>query len=202
MIALDVETTGTDFEKHSILSIGAVSLFSPTEQFYGECRAFPGAHIEDRALEVNGFSRESVLDESRQSEAELVRAFLAWTHDQRDLTTVGQNPSFDVRFIEAACRRGHLDFPLPHRSIDIHSLAFMHMTERGIPPPFDTARRRSALNMDGALRYCGIPEEPAPHNALTGALCHAEVAHRLLYGRGLLDDFTVFPVPWTVHKIQ
>ena len=39
-------------------------------------------------------------------------------------------------------------------------------------------------------------EEPSPHNALTGALCHAEVIERLLYGRKLLPEFTQYEIPW------
>jgi len=56
--------------------------------------------------------------------------------------------------------------------------------------------RRSALDLDAVLNYCGIPEEPAPHNALTGALSHAEVIARLLYGRKLLPEFEEFAIPW------
>jgi hypothetical protein len=44
--------------------------------------------------------------------------------------------------------------------------------------------------------YCGIPEEPTPHNALTGAKAHAEVISRLLYGKKLLPEFEKFEIPW------
>jgi hypothetical protein len=56
--------------------------------------------------------------------------------------------------------------------------------------------RRSALNLDAVLNYCGIPEEPNPHNALTGALSHAEVISRLLYGRKLLPEFMQYEIPF------
>jgi len=46
------------------------------------------------------------------------------------------------------------------------------------------------------LNYVGIPDEPQPHNALTGALSHAEVISRLLYDQELLEDFKMFPIPW------
>jgi len=38
MIVADIEATGLDPRKHSILSIGAVDFEHPERQFYGECR--------------------------------------------------------------------------------------------------------------------------------------------------------------------
>jgi hypothetical protein len=70
------------------------------------------------------------------------------------------------------------------------------MVKRGITPPLDVQHRRSALNLDAILNYCGIPDEPEPHNALTGALVHAEVAARLLTGKMLLPEFSEYPIPW------
>jgi hypothetical protein len=68
------------------------------------------------------------------------------------------------------------------------------MTEHGIPPPL--AEHHSAINLDFALRYCGMPEEPKPHNALTGAFSHAEVISRLAYNKKLLPDFDAYDIPW------
>lgn len=75
-------------------------------------------------------------------------------------------------------------------------MCWMHMIARGLTPPLDIEHRRSALNLDAVLNYCGIPDEPEPHNALTGALSHAEVTSRLLYGKKLLPEFTQFEIPW------
>lgn len=200
MIVLDIEASGTDPHKNSILSIGAVDFDNPKNQFYDECRVWDGAHINDEALEVNGFTHEEATDASKKTEEEAVKAFIAWGKELRDWTFAGQNPSFDRDFIRAACLRSHLDFPFAHRTIDTHTLAYMHMVKRGVAPPYDAAKHRSALNLDAILQYVGVPEEPAPHNALTGALSHAEVISRLLYGRPLLSDFEVYPIPWEVPK--
>lgn len=70
------------------------------------------------------------------------------------------------------------------------------MLKRGLTPPIDLQHRRSALNLDAILNYCGIPDEPDPHNALTGAMCHAEVVSRLLYDKKLLPEFMQYPIPW------
>lgn len=200
MIALDIEASGTEPQSHSILSIGAVDMRNPKNQFYDECRVWDGALITKEALEVNGFTEEEATDPTRKSEEEIVRAFIAWAGDIEDTTFLGQNPSFDRDFVKAACLRAKIEFPFAHRTVDTHTLAFMHMVKRGVRPPFDTARRRTALNLDVILQYVGIPEEPQPHNALTGALAHAECASRLLYGREMLSEFEVYPIPWEVPQ--
>ncbi|MEK9176850.1 MAG: 3'-5' exonuclease [Patescibacteria group bacterium] len=202
MIVLDIEASGTDYAKHSIVSIGALDFDNPNNQFYDECRIWDGAHIEPSALEVNGFTAAEITDSSKKTEKELTKAFIAWATDLRDWTIAGQNPSFDRDFLRAAALRTHLDYPFPHRTLDTHSIAYAHMVVRGIMPPFDKEKHRSALNLDAVLEYVGIPAEPTPHNALTGALSHAEVLSRLLYGRQLLPEFEMYPIPWEIPRIS
>jgi len=195
MIVLDVEATGTEPHKHSIVSVGALDIANPTNRFYMECRAWDGAHIMDEALAVNGFSREQVIDASKSSEADLTHEFLRWSDSVEERTFAGQNVSFDRDFLKAAAERaGHTEWPFAHRTLDTHTMAYMHMVQNGLPIP--TRHRRSALNLDAIMNYCGIPEEPSPHNALTGALSHAEVIARLLYGRKLLPEFEKYEIPW------
>jgi hypothetical protein len=43
MLVLDVEASGTNYEKHSIVSLGALDLRNPENRFYGECRIWDGA---------------------------------------------------------------------------------------------------------------------------------------------------------------
>jgi DNA polymerase III epsilon subunit-like protein len=106
MIVLDVESTGLIPEKHSILSLGAIDFDEPENQFYEECRIWPGAEIEDTALAVNGFSREGAVSPEKQSEAELIASFIAWATDRpKDRTLAAQNPSFDLEFVQAAAKR-------------------------------------------------------------------------------------------------
>ena len=197
MIAVDVEASGIGPNEHSILSVGALDLDNPSNQFYEECRAWDGATINDEALAVNGFTKEQATDPAKQSEAELVHKFAAWAQASADRTLAGQNVSFDRDILEAAARRaGHTEWPFAHRTIDSHSLCWTHQIKRGLTPPVDAQKKRSSLNLDAILVYCGIPEEPKPHNALTGAKCHAEVISRLLYDKKLLPEFEQFDIPW------
>ncbi|MDZ4226010.1 MAG: exonuclease domain-containing protein [Patescibacteria group bacterium] len=195
MIVVDVEASGTEPHKHSIVSVGALELERPERQFYQECRVWEGAHIMDEALEVNGFTKEQITDPKKQGEGELAKKFIEWALEASDRTLAGQNPSFDRDFLKyAAERAGHTDWPFAFRTIDTHTLAYMHMVKRGVTPPLE--HQRSALDLDAVLNYCGIPREPEPHNALTGTKSHAEVISRLLYNKKLLPEFEQYAIPW------
>lgn len=197
MLVVDVEASGVEPHRHSIVSVGALDLSNPKYRFYEECRVWDGAHVMDEALAVNGFSREEVTDPKKQTEAELVQAFLHWSDKLADRTLAAQNVSFDRDFLRVAAERaGHTVWPFSFRTIDVHTLAYMHMVTHGLQPPIDPVKKHSALDLDATLNYCGIPSEPYPHNALTGALSHAEVISRLLYGRKLLPEFSEFEIPW------
>lgn len=196
MIVIDIEASGTEYQLHSIVSLGAIDMSNPKRQFYAECRVWEGAHIMEEALAVNGFTEAQITDATKMSEAELVREFMEWTQMSSDRTLVGQNVSFDRDMLKAATIRAGENWTLPYRTLDTHTMCYMHMVKAGITPPFDAEHKRTALNLDAVLNYCGIPEEPDPHNALTGAKCHAEVASRLLYNRPLLPEFASYPIPW------
>jgi len=197
VIVVDVEASGTEYHKHSMVSIGALDFDAPTNQLYVECRIWDGAHIMDEALAVCGFTREQIVDPHKKTEGEAVAEFLNWTKTVLEHTLAGQNPSFDRDFLKAAANRAHLDWPLAYRTVDTHTLAYMHMIKRGLLVP--TAHQRSALDLDAVLNYVGIPAEPMPHNALTGAKSHAEVIARLLYDKKLLPEFEQYSIPW-IHK--
>ena len=197
MLVTDCEMTGLEPTLHSIVSVGAVDLSNPSRQLYEECRIWDGASVEDEALEVNGFTREQIADPSKQTEGELVHKFIAFAEPMSDTTIAGQNVFTDLYFLQAAAKRaGHTAWPFAHRIIDIHTLCYEHMVKRGVTPPVDQEKRHSKLNLDAVLTYCGIPEEPKPHNALTGAKCNAEVISRLLYDKKLLPEFEQYAIPW------
>jgi len=201
MLVLDVEASGLDYEKCSIISIGALDLAHTENQLYEECHVWDGAHMEDGAIEVHGVSRKEMTSPKKQSEADLVHKFIEFAEGLEERTFAGQNVSFDRDFLKAAAvRAGHTQWPFAHRTIDTHTLCYMHMVKRGVVPPIDSSKKHSSLNLDAVLNYCGIPQEPTPHNALTGAKSHAEVISRLLYDKQLLPEFTQFEIPWIVAQ--
>ncbi len=199
MLIVDIEASGTNYQKHSLVSVGAIDFDNPENRFYEECKVWDGAHVMDGALEVNGFTKEEITDPSKQTEAQLVEKFLQWSQNIADRTLTGQNISFDRDFLRAGAQRAGLNWDFAYRTVDTHSLCWMHIIKRGGIPPVDTVRKHSNLNLNVVLNYCGIPDEPNPHNALTGALSHAEVASRLLYDKKLLPEFKQFNIPWKIQ---
>lgn len=194
MIVLDVETTGTEASKHSLVSIGAVDFAKPERQFYGMCKIWDGAHVAIEALAVNGFSEEEIRDPSKKTDGELVKEFLAWTEESENHTIAGQNPSFDVGFVKWTCLRNNLDFNLSQRSIDLHTVCYAHMLKRGLKPPL--RNKRTDLNSDAISAYVGIPHEPKPHIAINGAIWETEAFSRLLHDKPLLSQFQEYKIPW------
>jgi DNA polymerase III epsilon subunit-like protein len=192
MIVIDVETTGTNPHKHSIVSLGAIDIENPHEQLYEECRVWEGAHIDPGALTVNGYTEEQITDPIKQTEAELVEILFAWLASRDSLVIAAHNPHFDLSFLEAAAGRAHLNYILPARSIDLHTVCFTHMVKRGVKPPLHD--KKSALNSDAVMEYVGIPSEPKPHIALNGAIWEAEAFSRLLFDKNLLPDFSKYPL--------
>ncbi len=193
MIVVDVEASGVSPEKDSLVSVGAVDFANPENRFYEECRIWDGAHIEEGALAINGFTREQINDPKKKTDGEVVEDFLAWLGKIEEKTLAGHNPAFDRDFLEQTAHRYHIDWPLAHRTIDLHSVCYFDMLQRGVPRPL--AHGHSALNLDAVLRYVGIPEEPKPHNALTGALVETEAFGRLFYKKPFLSKFTKYPFP-------
>lgn len=167
MIIVDIETTGVDPLKNSIVSIGAVD-FEKGDEFYIECCAIPDREIDEYALKINGFTKEQCLDTSKPSAEEAYKKFLWWTTDDRLVMLAGQQVgSFDAKFLQHMHERCGLGkWPFGHRTLDLHSVAYAKFGE--------------SLSLDGILQKLGLPPEPKPHNALTGARVEYAAFKKLL----------------------
>ena len=194
MIVVDMESSGIDPSRHSLLSVGAVDFSNPEHTFYGECRIWNGAHVDEEALAVNGFTYKETIDPKKQTDGELVAKFLEWALSCPEKTIAGQNPSADRDFLRAAAFRYHQNWPFAFRTVDLHSIAYAHHVKRGLRPPEKLGH--SALSLDKILVYVGLPEEPKPHNGLRGAKYEAEVFSRLFYDRTFFPEFAEYKIPW------
>lgn len=192
MIVADIEASGLDYHKHSLLSIGAVDLKNPERQFYGECRMWDGATVMTDSLAVNGFTEEECRDPKKHSLEDLMQNFLHWVEQCEDKTLAGQNVSFDRDFLNNSFSRSRLGWNFSYRTLDLHSMAYMDMAKRGLPIP--TKNDRTELSSDAIFQYVGLPAEPKPHHGLTGAKLEAEAFSRILYGKNLLPEYAEFPI--------
>lgn len=167
LFALDIETGGLSPTKNSILSIGAVHIDSGDE-FYVECRNQGGREIDDFALKVNGFTIQEITDKTKVTSPVAYAILTHWIlrYTQKPML-IGENlPSFDVQFLIDAQKHGSSPWIFGHRHLDLHSLSF--------------ATFGRSVKMDEALVLLGLPPEPRPHNALTGARVTRDVFKKLM----------------------
>lgn len=173
IFAVDVETTGTNPQKHALLSVGVVSIDNPTKTFYEECQIWDGAEIELGALKVNGFTGFDAIDPAKQKEKELIQKLKEWLPQSNDLIILAHNAAFDRDFINAAFVRAGEQNPFSFRTIDVHSIVYMHLLSNKKDVP-------SRLSLNNCLKALGFPPEPNPHNALTGAKCNVDIFYSIL----------------------
>lgn len=193
LLVVDVETTGLNARACSILQIGAVWLIGgpehpACEEFSTDCRAFEGAVIEPKALEVNGCSEGRVSNPVLSTEGEALADFLTWLNlcmgdCPGQVILAGLNPSHDRAFLNEAHKRAGLPgrIPFPHRTLDLHSLAVSYALTSGAPVP------DKGLYTDAIYELLEMPPEPRPHVAIAGARAEAE-AFRVLLGLPSLFD--------------
>jgi ribonuclease T len=136
-VVVDVETGGFDCERDALLEIAAVvvrmderGLVQPDPVVSTHVAPFPGAHIDPRALEINGIDPTHPFRAALEEREALdlifkpVRKALREFGCQRAIL-VGHNAAFDLGFLNAAIRRtGHKRSPFhPFSCFDTATLA-------------------------------------------------------------------------------
>jgi len=168
LVCIDVETTGLDPRRHGLLSVGAYHPASG-EEFYGECRPPNGAVVDAAAMRVNGQN----ITEARARCVDAVgvvtdlgvwldRLLAREAEWVGKLTVVGKNPRFDLDWILENDWSHAVKFKFSHRTIDVHAVALALAAARGLEAP--------RMEIEAIYEALGLPVEPKPHNAFTGAL--------------------------------
>jgi len=193
MIVLDIETTGTDPHRHSIVEVGAIDFDNPENYFNERCSIWEGAEIDFKALEINGLTLDEIQDKTILTQKELISRFIIWMDGIEDKTIAGQNVDFDINFLNESAARCGLNYILGKRKVDQHSIVYAHFLKRNSKPPLKDGF--SNLNSDSIMNYVGIPPEPKPHRAINGARFEAEALSRLLLGKHLFEEFYEYAIP-------
>lgn len=129
MLWLDVETTGLSPRKNAVASIAALANWNTEGCFYSELRPFEAAELDEKALQVNGFTREQLFDPARPSETQVANEFNEWIKYNFDGPPLvcGQNVRFDMDFVNAMYRRTGVYLGLQTRAFDIQTVAlYLH----------------------------------------------------------------------------
>jgi DNA polymerase III epsilon subunit-like protein len=198
MIVLDIETTGPDPRCHSIVEVGAIDFTRPENYFSERCQIWEGAEIDTKALEINGLTLNEIQDPAIYTQKELISAFMIWMEQIEDNTIAGQNVDFDINFLNESSARCGLNFRVGKRKVDQHSIVYAHLLKRNIKPPLKDGF--SDLNSDLIMNYAGLPSEPKPHRAINGARFEAEALSRLIYGKGVFEEFACYAIPDYLQK--
>jgi DNA polymerase III epsilon subunit-like protein len=118
---------------------------------------------------------------------------MIWADHIEDKTIAGQNVDFDINFLNESSARCGLSLSIGKRKVDQHSIVYADFLKRNIRPPLKNGF--SDLNSDLIMKYVGLPSEPKPHRAINGARYEAEALSRLIYGRGMFDEFAGYTIP-------
>lgn len=208
---VDVEATSLDTQKGAIASIGMVTFRDgELERFYRVFRPFAGARIDKSSLKINGFTIKSLNERCDCEGGEPNCKVAEHAHNPRRVplyvsmfmqnnrcsTLAGQNPAFDTNYINAYFERYHTFNPISHRIVDLHSIAYARLAERRIRLPTERVKDRKGavysrndLSATRIYRMIGMPKEPSPHNALTGAVFEFEAFCRIIYKKPVLKEF-------------
>lgn len=181
MIVVDIETTGMEPKKNSILSIGALDFENPENTFYGECRSDDGAEVSNIALKINGFTKEEINDPKKPTSEHLLKDFVKWAKKTKDRTIAGDNIWFDVGFLEINFKKHKLKWIFKKKYIELHEMSPL-LT--GLP-----------WSLDAVLYMVGVPPRNRAHNALNDAELTAEAMARIAAGKSIIKKFKKHPIP-------
>jgi len=204
MIVLDIEASGLFIEKCGIFQIGAIDLSNPDNVFLEECRIDDEDMVTEDAMKVTGRYEEKLRDKNLQSQAQLLENFFNWCKKNKVNYIIGQNPQFDVMFLQIKARKYGLEVPYNYKAFDLHSIAQLRYFQ--INGKF-RIMGNEMLGLADIIDLVGL-EDPRmllkdgkiikkgnPHNALEDAKIEAECFSRLVFGKNLISEFEEFPIP-------
>lgn len=183
-VALDIETTGLNPDKDSIIEIGAVRYQNgkPIETFSSLIK--PPVRVSSRITEITGISNEMLMNEREC--CEVLKEFLAFIKDD---VIMGHNVQFDYSFLKVQATRQGFDFT--KKAIDTLYLAkklHQDLTSRSL----------------GAMcAYYGIVNEHA-HRAYDDAKACARIYEMMVerFANDMPEIFAPKLITYKVKKVE
>lgn len=196
LVVFDLETTGTNPLRDSVIQVGAVALdgeLSPCGEFEVKIR-FDEGRASSAALEVNSFER-STWNKDAVSSGEAARRFSAFLHEHATLLRTGAhgkpyrvsqlasyNSGYDGPFLSCWFELAREFLPADRRV-----LCLMQRTHWALVESHACAFPEN-LKLGTVCRELGIPLGDNAHDALHDARAAASL-YRVLHG--------LSPLPWT-----
>ena len=197
MIVLDIEASGSDFLRNGIWQIGALDLDNPKNCFLDECRIDDDELCTQEALSVIDKTEKYLRDPKNQSEKELLEKFFRWCDKSISKNFLCQGPQFDVGALKAKASKYGLKYPFHWRAFDLHSIAGLRYHQLNGEFLMKKSRKdmHSDMSLTNILKFCGMKDNRAAHNALEDCKLTAECFFRIVYGKNLLKEFNGYPIP-------
>lgn len=192
LLFFDIETTGLDKDKHTILEIAIVRTTYSGEILSTYVQKIKPstsdlASASKKALEINGYSEEDwlVSVSPEQAAKEIVSRF------EGKVILAGQNiGGFDIPFLQAfLSRNGYPKYRVGRRYIDTMSLAIEHLIPCGL-------KSVSLVNIRKALKV----ETGVAHSALADTLACVEIYKRLSRATFLQRLYWKWRIPKRMSK--
>ena len=169
----DTETTGLDNKECEVIELSMCRLIPHDDGSYEEdqrtwcLKAMNPKAIQDDALAINGHKREDILHltpygrETYKDPKDVIAEVEMWMMDDNvssmDRIFAGQNPKFDIDFMEPLWKKNGSDFPFSigngNRTIDTKQVVTL----------FDicTGRRRKSYNLSSLVKAAGVKKGKA-----------------------------------------
>jgi DNA polymerase-3 subunit epsilon len=175
-VVIDVETSGTNPFRHSVLAVALVPLEND--------RAPLVVYVRPGSIQWNEFAKDNFKKYANDWEASAlapsvacraIEQYLAQGFGAEKVAPVGHNIGFDVAFLRQLAFLGGRDeiAGLSSRAVDTHTLLYVLALKGKLPV--------SALSSDGAFKFFGIEvPERMRHTAIGDALATRELILRLL----------------------
>jgi DNA polymerase III epsilon subunit-like protein len=193
MIVLDLEFSGSDYQKYGIWQIGAIDLLDPNRKFIGECRIDDDEGVNPESLVVCNITEEYIRDKNKKSQKELITEFFEWVKKSKINVAICQGPQMDWAFLKAKAFKYELEFPFDWRAFDLHSIAAFKYFELNNKLYLDN--NHSAMSLSRIIEFCGMIDRRDAHNALEDAELTAECFSRIFYGKKLLEKYDEYAMP-------
>ena len=194
-IAIDTETTGLSPKENSLLSIGAVDL-ATGDTFKVDCRVQDGRLVNDKALEVNGFTKEEIYDKSKPTAEEAVEALENFIKEHSAKVLIGYNFSFDLSFLYYAKYTAISSFKIAPSAIDLEEVMLNEVVTNDKLYPLSEKEKVEGKypSLNASLNYFNSPDEMKPHISLTGAIESAELYCLMKYKTHFIETINT-PLP-------
>jgi len=193
MIVFDTEFSYSDFVKGGIFEIGAVDFENPKRKFFGQCRIDDDNIISQEAMQITGMTEEKLRDKKKMSQKDLIKKFLAWCDKSKTKNFMGHCIHIDFGHIVSKARKYNIAYDFHWRAYDLHSMASQKYLE--INGKLLIKNNRSDMSLSKILEFCGMKDNRKIHNALEDAKLTAECFSRIVYGKNLIKEYRIFPLP-------